>query len=75
MLDPRDTYVMPRGVDPCPEATPGTQIMMFEPHDTPSTGDRGPVDGLNSTTGIIVEECQGDLTPSDPISDYRADRR
>jgi mannose-6-phosphate isomerase-like protein (cupin superfamily) len=55
VLGPGDTYVVPKGVEHCPEATSGTQIMMFEPRGTPSTGDQGPVDGLNSTTGIILE--------------------
>jgi mannose-6-phosphate isomerase-like protein (cupin superfamily) len=55
VLDPGDTYVVPKGVEHCPEAASGTQIMMFEPQGTPSTGDQGAVAGLNSTTGITVE--------------------
>jgi len=50
-----DTYVVPKGVEHCPEAAPGTQILMFEPQGTPSTGDQGAVEGLNSTTGITLD--------------------
>jgi mannose-6-phosphate isomerase-like protein (cupin superfamily) len=56
VLGPGDTYVVPKGIEHCPEAAPGTQIMMFEPQGTPSTGDQGPVAGLNSTTGITIDE-------------------
>lgn len=56
VLAPGDTYVVSRGVEHCPEAAPGTQIMMFEPRGTPSTGDQGPVEGLNSTTGVTLDD-------------------
>jgi len=55
VLGPGDTYVVPKGVEHCPEAAPGTHILMFEPQGTPSTGDQGAVEGLNSTTGISVD--------------------
>ena len=55
VLNPGDTYVVPRGVEHFPQAAPGTRIMMFEPTGTPTTGD-GEVDTdhLIRGTGITL---------------------
>ena len=55
VLAPGDTYVVPKGVEHCPEAAPGTKILMFEPQGTPSTVDEGDVAHLTTTSGITVE--------------------
>jgi mannose-6-phosphate isomerase-like protein (cupin superfamily) len=55
VLGPGDTYTVPRGVEHCPEAAPGTRILMFEPQGTPSTGDEGHVDHLTTTTGVVLD--------------------
>jgi mannose-6-phosphate isomerase-like protein (cupin superfamily) len=55
VLGPGDTYVVPRGVEHFPQAAPGTRILMFEPNGTPTTGDRGAVAHLSTTTAIDID--------------------
>ncbi|MFE7228255.1 cupin domain-containing protein [Nocardioides sp. NPDC057577] len=55
-LERHDVFVVPRGVEHCPESTGGASIMMLEPAGTLSTGDyAGAIpDHITSTTGIEV---------------------
>lgn len=39
VLDPGEMYVVPRGVEHCPRAEPGTHILLIEPATTAHTGD------------------------------------
>lgn len=55
VLRPGDVYTVPKGVEHFPQAAPGTRIMMFEPHGTPSTGEQGDVDHLVTTTGVGID--------------------
>ncbi|MCX5378477.1 cupin domain-containing protein [Streptomyces sp. NBC_00091] len=41
VLGPGELYVVPRGVEHCPEAVEETSILLFEPTGTPNTGDQG----------------------------------
>jgi mannose-6-phosphate isomerase-like protein (cupin superfamily) len=38
-LGPGDLYVVPRGVEHCPEAHEETHVLLIEPAGTPNTGD------------------------------------
>src|SRR3954447_4004133 len=38
-LGPGDLYIIPRGVEHCPVASEGAQILLIEPRGTPNTGD------------------------------------
>lgn len=40
-LDPGELFVVPRGVEHCPEATEETQVLLIEPDGTVNTGDAG----------------------------------
>ena len=40
-LGPGELYVVPRGVEHCPEATEETLVLLIEPDGTPNTGDAG----------------------------------
>ncbi|WP_249019529.1 cupin domain-containing protein [Conexibacter sp. S30A1] len=40
-LGPGEPYVVPRGVEHCPEATEETLVLLIEPDGTPNTGDAG----------------------------------
>lgn len=41
MLDPGELFVVPRGVEHCPEAEEETEVLLIEPDGTPNTGDAG----------------------------------
>ncbi|TDC99989.1 cupin domain-containing protein [Saccharopolyspora terrae] len=55
-LERHDVFVVPRGIEHCPESPEGASVMLLEPAGTLSTGDyEGDVpDHINSTTGIQV---------------------
>ncbi len=38
-LGPLDTFVVPRGVEHCPRADAGAEVLLFEPQGTVNTGD------------------------------------
>ncbi len=38
-LEPGEVYVVPKGVEHCPEADEETHVLLIEPHGTPNTGD------------------------------------
>lgn len=40
-LDPGELFVVPRGVEHCPEAAAETEILLIEPQGTLNTGDAG----------------------------------
>ncbi len=40
-LDPGELYVVPRGVEHCPDATDETLVLLIEPDGTLNTGDAG----------------------------------
>jgi mannose-6-phosphate isomerase-like protein (cupin superfamily) len=40
-LDRGELYVVPRGVEHCPEAAQETSVLLIEPNGTPNTGDAG----------------------------------
>lgn len=40
-LDPGEIFVVPRGVEHCPDAEEETQVLLIEPRDTVNTGDAG----------------------------------
>jgi mannose-6-phosphate isomerase-like protein (cupin superfamily) len=40
-LDPGELFVVPRGVEHCPDATVETHVLLIEPDGTPNTGDAG----------------------------------
>jgi mannose-6-phosphate isomerase-like protein (cupin superfamily) len=40
-LGPGELFVVPRGVEHCPEAEEETQVLLIEPRDTVNTGDAG----------------------------------
>ena len=40
-LEPGELYVVPRGVEHCPEAENETHVLLIEPRDTVNTGDAG----------------------------------
>jgi mannose-6-phosphate isomerase-like protein (cupin superfamily) len=40
-LDPGELFVVPRGVEHCPEATEETEVLLIEPDGTVNTGDAG----------------------------------
>ncbi|MDA8069492.1 MAG: cupin domain-containing protein [Actinomycetota bacterium] len=40
-LDPGELFVVPKGVEHCPEADEETQVLLIEPSDTVNTGDAG----------------------------------
>jgi mannose-6-phosphate isomerase-like protein (cupin superfamily) len=40
-LDPGELFVVPRGVEHCPDATEETLVLLIEPDGTPNTGDAG----------------------------------
>ncbi len=40
-LDPGELFVVPRGVEHCPEATEETEVLLIEPDGTVNTGDTG----------------------------------
>jgi mannose-6-phosphate isomerase-like protein (cupin superfamily) len=40
-LDPGELFVVPRGVEHCPDATTETHVLLIEPDGTPNTGDAG----------------------------------
>lgn len=40
-LDPWEFFVVPRGVEHCPDAEPGTEVLLIEPSGTVNTGDAG----------------------------------
>ena len=41
VLEPGELFVVPRGVEHCPEAEEETQVLLIEPKGTPNTGDAG----------------------------------
>ena len=41
VLDPGELFVVPRGVEHCPEADEETLVLLIEPRDTVNTGDAG----------------------------------
>lgn len=53
-LERNDVFVVPRGVEHCPQSSEGATIMLFEPTGTLSTGDyEGEIpDHITSTTGL-----------------------
>ena len=55
-LERHDVFVVPRGVEHCPESPGGASVLLLEPAGTLSTGDyAGEVpDHITSTTGIEV---------------------
>ena len=40
-LEPGEIFVVPRGVEHCPEAENETHVLLIEPRDTVNTGDAG----------------------------------
>lgn len=40
-LGPGELFVVPRGVEHCPEADRDTEVLLIEPRDTVNTGDAG----------------------------------
>jgi len=40
-LDPGELFVVPRGVEHCPDAGEETLVLLIEPDGTPNTGDTG----------------------------------
>lgn len=40
-LDPGEIFVVPRGVEHCPDADTETEVLLIEPRDTVNTGDAG----------------------------------
>jgi mannose-6-phosphate isomerase-like protein (cupin superfamily) len=38
-LDPGELFVVPRGVEHCPDASEDTEVLLIEPDGTPNTGD------------------------------------
>jgi mannose-6-phosphate isomerase-like protein (cupin superfamily) len=40
-LEPGEIFVVPRGVEHCPDAEEETQVLLIEPRDTLNTGDAG----------------------------------
>ena len=40
-LDPGELFVVPRGVEHCPDADVDTEVLLIEPDGTPNTGDAG----------------------------------
>jgi len=40
-LDPGELFVVPRGVEHCPDAVEETEVLLIEPDRTPNTGDAG----------------------------------
>jgi len=40
-LDPGELFVVPRGVEHCPEAIEEARVLLIEPDGTPNTGDAG----------------------------------
>jgi mannose-6-phosphate isomerase-like protein (cupin superfamily) len=40
-LDPGEIFVVPRGVEHCPDAQEETHVLLIEPRDTVTTGDAG----------------------------------
>ena len=40
-LEPGEIFVVPRGVEHCPEAEDETHVLLIEPRDTVNTGDAG----------------------------------
>jgi mannose-6-phosphate isomerase-like protein (cupin superfamily) len=40
-LAPGEIFVVPRGVEHCPDATDETEVLLIEPRDTVNTGDAG----------------------------------
>ena len=41
VLEPGELFVVPRGVEHCPEADQETHVLLIEPKDTINTGDAG----------------------------------
>jgi mannose-6-phosphate isomerase-like protein (cupin superfamily) len=41
VLGPGEIFVVPRGVEHCPDAEEETQVLLIEPRDTLNTGDAG----------------------------------
>jgi mannose-6-phosphate isomerase-like protein (cupin superfamily) len=40
-LDPGELFVVPRGVEHCPDAAEETEVLLIEPDGTVNTGDAG----------------------------------
>jgi len=40
-LDPGELFVVPRGVEHCPDSAGETEVLLIEPDGTPNTGDAG----------------------------------
>jgi mannose-6-phosphate isomerase-like protein (cupin superfamily) len=40
-LEPGEIFVVPRGVEHCPDATEGAEVLLIEPKGTVNTGDAG----------------------------------
>ncbi len=40
-LEPGELFVVPRGVEHCPDAAEETEVLLIEPDGTPNTGDAG----------------------------------
>ncbi|MGB9182681.1 MAG: cupin domain-containing protein [Solirubrobacteraceae bacterium] len=40
-LDPGEIFVVPKGVEHCPDAREGAEVLLIEPRDTVNTGDAG----------------------------------
>ena len=40
-LDPGELFVVPRGVEHCPDAAEESEVLLIEPDGTPNTGDAG----------------------------------
>jgi mannose-6-phosphate isomerase-like protein (cupin superfamily) len=40
-LDPGELFVVPHGVEHCPDASEDTEVLLIEPDGTPNTGDAG----------------------------------
>ncbi|HEY1775564.1 MAG TPA: cupin domain-containing protein [Solirubrobacteraceae bacterium] len=41
VLDPGEVFVVPRGVEHCPDAEDEAEVLLIEPDGTPNTGDAG----------------------------------
>jgi mannose-6-phosphate isomerase-like protein (cupin superfamily) len=40
-LDPGELFVVPRGIEHCPDAAEETEVLLIEPDGTVNTGDAG----------------------------------
>jgi len=56
-LDPGELFVVPRGVEHCPDAAEETEVLLIEPDGTPNTGDAG--GSMTAEPRILCESPTG----------------